>query len=539
MQDINTARLVLGLDGDLPLLDEWLWDASFTYGRSSGTSINEGRFIKSRVTRALGPDADCTGDCVALNLFGGEGTITNDMLDYIGYTGIGQGHSDQKIWQLNLNGDLFEAPAGTAAMAVGYAFREESGAYIPDPITAIGDTTGNKEESTEGSFNVHEGYVEAVIPMVEGLLGVELLELTAAARAVKYNTFGSNLTGKAGLRWQLSEDITMRSTISTAFRAPSVSEMFLGTSDSFPGVSDPCSVVDEAGNARELSDAQKANCASAGVAADFEDSRAQLHSLIGGNADLEPETAEILTAGLVYQPGFLEGFSLTLDYFDVEIKNSITTMGAGLLLKECYSKSDPNSCDKIIRNAQTGLIKDINDTLMNIGGSRTTGIDFSLRYKLATGLGRFGFGLDGTRLLRYNDRLPDDSVVKGLGVYDLGVHPTLKANGSLRWSKADYLAGLNIRYIGGFEECEDDVCEVDKKPAENRRDVDANITMDLYGAYTFSVCEGAGETALSVGVNNILDQKPSVIYNGFLGTSDASTYDYMGRYVYLRLTQSL
>ena len=536
IQDISTYRLVLGLDGDLPFVDNWLWDSSFIFGRTSGTSINQGRFIKSRVAQALGPADGCTGDCVALNLFGGPGTITPEMLNYIGYTGIGHGYSDQRIWQLNFNGDLFDLPGGTAGMAVGYAFREEAGGYIPDPITAIGDTTGNKEESTEGSYNVHEAYAEFLLPLVGDLPGIENLELSAAARFFSYSSFGSDFMWKTGVKWQVIEDLTLRGTYSTAFRAPSVAEMYLGTSDGFPMVSDPCSTVDEAGSDRVLTAEQQAHCAEQGVPSGHKDSRAQLHAVIGGNDKLDPETATTMTAGLVYTPSFLEGLSMTLDYYNVSIKNAISTMGADILLSSCYSQADSEYCDKIIRDTQTSLIKDINDTLTNIGGADTSGIDFSVGYRLATSAGRFGFGLNGTWLEKYNVTLPNGRTIEGKGVYDLGVNPDIKANATIRWSLDEFGAGMNVRFIGSFEECENDDCTIDDV---KRRDVESNTTMDLYSSYVFNVMDGMGDSALSIGVNNVLDTQPSVIYNGFLGTSDASAYDFVGRYVYLRLTQSL
>ncbi len=538
IQDIDTARLVLGLEGTLPFLDSWLWDGSFVYGRTSAISVNQGRFIKSRVERALGAESGCTGDCVALNLFGGEGTITPEMLKYIGYTGIARGHSDQRIWQLNLNGDLFELPAGMAAAAVGYAFREESGAYIPDPITAIGDTTGNKEESTEGGYDVHEGYAEFLFPLVGDLPGLELLELSVAARAVKYNTFGSNLSWKTGLRWQVMEDLAFRGTYSTAFRAPTVAEMYLGTTDGFPLTSDPCSTVDEAGNPRELTANQKKHCAGQGVPDNFKDSRAQLHALVGGNQELKPEPAEIFTAGVVYVPSYVEGLSLTLDYYNVEISNEITTLGADILLSSCYSQETSEYCDSIIRDTQTHMIKDIVDTLNNLetGGTKSSGLDFAIGYKLATSIGRFGFGFQGTWLDHYDVTLPSGREVKGKGVYDLGVFPEFKGNGSVRWALNNYLVGMNVRYIGGFEECEDGDCTIEDVA---RRSVDSNTTKDHYASNAYRTHNRLGKTELSLGINNLLDTKPPVIFNGFLGTSDASSYDYMGRYVYLRLTQTL
>ena len=101
LQDIDTYRLALGLSHKLMGFDG---DLSFVYGRSEGTNVNEGRFILDNVARALGPDEDCVGDCVPLDLLHGAGTITPEMLDYIQYTGIARGYSRQRILQYNLTG---------------------------------------------------------------------------------------------------------------------------------------------------------------------------------------------------------------------------------------------------------------------------------------------------------------------------------------------------------------------------------------------------------------------------------------------------
>ncbi|MCE2448386.1 MAG: TonB-dependent receptor [Candidatus Latescibacteria bacterium] len=118
--------------------------------------------------------------------------------------------------------------------------------------------------------------------------------------------------------------------------------MFLGVSDSFPLVSDPCSRVDEAGNARELTEQQERNCAAQGIPDDFEDSRAQLLAKLGGSTDLDPEKAAMITAGVVYQPGLLGGLDLTVDYYTTKIEDEIGTLPAGLILSNCYSQDAPS-----------------------------------------------------------------------------------------------------------------------------------------------------------------------------------------------------
>jgi len=124
-------------------------------------------------------------------------------------------------------------------------------------------------------------------------------------------------------------------------------------------------------------------------------------------------------------------------------------------------------------------------------------------------------------------------ILRGVGYYDLGVYPRVKANFSTTWEHAGTNAGLNVRYIGGFKECLDNDCNTNEGMYE--RPVAANVTGDLFAGYTMK--SAAGTTRFTVGVNNVMDQRPPLIYIGFAGDSDASTYDYMGRYFYMRVAQ--
>src|SRR6185436_12520489 len=111
-----------------------------------------------------------------------------------------------------------------------------------------------------------------------------------------------------------------------------------------------------------------------------------------------------------------------------------------------------------------------------------------------------------------------------------------KANYTTLWERNGVNAGLNIRYINGYKECEQNDCNTPERLMDRSRNVDANVTADLFAGYMMK--SKAGITRLTVGVNNLLDQKPPLIYIGFAGDSDASTYDYMGRYIYARLSQA-
>ena len=401
LQDLDTYRMVLGLSHKLMGYDG---DLSFTYGRTEGTSVNEGRFIRSNVERALGPDEDCTGDCVPLDILHGAGTITPEMLSYIQYTGIARGHSQQRILQYSLTGDLASLPAGPLAAAAGASWRREAGAYIPDPMTASGNTTGNKETPTDGSYEVKDLYAETRVPVYEA--GAVSLDLTAAGRGFTYDTFGSGFTYEGGAHLQLPGGVALRATSSNAFRAPGIREMFLGSTDSFPPVSDPCSTVDEAGNARELTDLQKRNCAARGVPADFEDSRSQLPARLGGSTDIDPERANMLTAGIVYRPELVAGLDLTADYYAATIEDEVGALPAALVLSNCYSQDSPSHCDRVMRDPDTKLIRRILATATNIGETETSGLDLGVRHVADLPFGILSSQLESNLLFKYETTLP-------------------------------------------------------------------------------------------------------------------------------------
>jgi iron complex outermembrane receptor protein len=560
IQDIDTFRLVAGLDGrlpeNLPALQGWRWSLAYNYGRTDSKQTAKGNFILSRVRNALGPSfVDANGaaqcgtpdapipDCVPLDLFHGPGSISQEQLDYISFVGTDSGYNQQQLTQFNLTGKLFEIPGGgDAALALGAEYRIEGGADIPNPLVAIGDATGNKRDATSGDYNVREGYAELSVVPILGQTGAEWVELNAAIRAFDYNTFGSDFTWKAGALWRIGQGVAVRGTYSTAFRAPPISSLYSGQTDNFPTVTDPCdtSIDPRTPNEQE-------NCSTDGIGDAFSDDRVQIRTVVGGNPDLQPETANIFTAGAVYEPTFAPGVSFTLDYFDIQITDAIQSLGASNILQSCYDATPEQRkyCEFIERDDRTNSITAITDTLTNVGGNDTSGMDFNVRYNQNTDVGAFNFNLEGTKLFKFNSIEPDGSVIEGKGVYDLGVYPDWRFNFGTMWGMNEWGAGANVRYVGTYQECQDDDCKrgtdrdgdprLDPTMPPITRDVASYVTGDMYGSYTLET--PVGTSRLSLGVNNVMNQTPAIVYNGFLASSDASTYDFLGRYVYARFVQ--
>jgi iron complex outermembrane recepter protein len=556
LQNVDTFRVVTGISGkvddEAPLFKSWKWEVSYNYGHTTAVQRNDGNLILSRLSNALGPsfiDTDGTprcgtpaapiAGCVPMNIMGPSGSIDPAQRDYVTFIGVSSGYNDQKTALAQAGGRITKLPnGGDISLAVGADYRQEAGGATPDPLTSTGDTTGNAFAPTNGSYNVIEGFGELSVVPVSGMTAAEWVELNLAARGFRYDTFGSGVTWKAGALFKTAGGVAVRGTYSTAFRAPSVGELYQGKADDFPTATDPCDTdLDGDGTSDgPIADPIVAQrCAQQGVPTDAVYGTSQQRAVVGGNPTLEAETAKVLTAGIVFEPPALKGLSVTLDYFRVDIKRAIQALGAQVILANCYTRNQDEACAQVHRDPQLNYAIDfIDDPISNVGGTMTDGIDFAVSYDYKTGGGRFRHQFEGQYLHKYT---LDNTIqlLQGVGYYDLGVYPRIKTNFTTTWALKPVDAGLNVRYIGGFKECMDNDCNTPENLEMYSRAVDMNITGDLFVGYTNK--NRVGTTRFTVGVNNITDQRPPLIYIGFAGDSDASTYDYMGRFFYARLSQ--
>jgi len=557
-EDIDTIRVVAGVDGTLSdslgPLRGWFWEVSGNYGRTQGDTVKTGSLMRGQLQKAIGPsyrDANNVvrcgtptapiADCVPLNLFGApDGTsIMQDQVSGLLFSGTLRGISQLIAVQANASGEVItlygDKPVG---LALGYEYRQLLGANIPDPVTVSGDTTGNKGLITQGSFYINEGFAELSIPIIANVPFAETLEASAAARVFNYSNFGSDYTYKFGGRWRAIRDLTLRGTYSTAFRAPSVSDLYFGLSDSFPNLKDPCSAA--------------SGPASCGAALANGDPSSQLRTQIGGNPNLKPETATIFTFGAVIEPSVVKNLSVTVDYYNIAVDNSISSFGASLIVNNCYfgdAAAQAKFCPLITRDPNTQRITNVINTGANVGQDKTSGIDVAVRYALPTPAGRFGFIFDGTWLQRFDRILADGTVIHGKGTFDIattgGVFPEWKFNTGVTWAMGGFAAGFSTRFLSAFRECGTAAGDFSGRgkcyqgsaiaPVPSRRVVPYTTT-DIFVSYTLT--STAGKTMLAAGMLNVFDRQPSIIYNGFTAASDPTAYDFVGRYPYGRITHS-
>ena len=402
-----------------------------------------------------------------------------------------------------------------------------SGGQIPDPITVAGETSGNKGLITEGKYSVNEFYGELSIPGHRQAAGRRGASRSSPQPRSFYSKFGSTFNYKFGGRWSPIRDVTLRGTFSTAFRAPNIPELFGGESDAFANVSDPCGAMVLPGSPR--ADA-------CGTAANNGDDQTQLRSRVGGNENLRPEKAKVVTVGTVIEPRWAPGLYVTADYYHTKITDTINPLGANVILQGCYPDAAglmPKYCEFITRDPQTGRVTEIKNLNTNVGSDELDGVDVTTGYDFATRAGRWAVQVVGTWLRSYNRTLADSTVIHGAGTWDLnqsgsgGAYPHLRFNANLGWALGGFAAGIRTYLIGGFKECgdfrrRDGGQRALLRPQPRRRAPRARLQhLGHHPEYGFR--NKAGQTGLSVGVINLFDQVPSVVYNGFANTTDTFT----------------
>lgn len=535
-QKVSMLYASAGLEGAFDMLDQaFFWDVNLIRSRASATQTAQGTYNIANIAQAVGPVDNCTDPCVPLNLFGGPGTITPAMLDYIGFTEVARSEQSLDSVTANLSGGLFYLPAGNLQFAAGLEYRDLAGSYSPDPVVVRGEGNGVPSLPTSGGYDVTEAYLELAIPLLRDLPGAQSLDLSLATRYSDYSTFGSTTADKVGIRWQASSDILLRATYAEGFRAPSIGELFGSPSRFDATLDDPCS--------QPTDPAIQQNCADQGVPANYEQANPQISVRTGGNENLEPETSDSLTYGLVYSPGWAEAlpftqrFDIELTYYDIEVDGAIQALDAQTQLDRCAETNDPTFCSGIQRN-NTGAIAGFDNTLRNLGELQTSGYDLTLTWIApAVALGQFSMDWLTTKTESFTARskatgLPEPRGV-GVEVNDSGI-PEYRSTLRMNWGKDDYAASYSVRYLSALtEECGD----VAAFAACGNQDAGTNrLDPRFYHDVRLTWApQQYGDIQFSVGINNLLDEDPPICVSCSLNGYDASLYDLPGQFGYLEL----
>lgn len=528
-QTVTTLYGVATLDGNFDVGGrKWYWDINAAYGRNKARQTMYGNINSDRLRRALGPVADCTGECVPFNLFGGVGSITQPMLDYVMFDQHDRSRQSTFSASANVTGSLFDLPGGPLGIAVGIEYRKLKGSFDPDPIVAAGFSSDIPALPTRGSYNVKEAYAELSAPVLSDTPFFDLLELTGAVRWSDYSTSGSTTTLKGGVNWKPVNDLRLRASYAEGFRAPSIGELF-GTQSRFDQtINDPCSTSTTAGQNWNNNATIKANCIAQGVpTAGYAQANPQISVLVGGNEDLAPESSRSWIFGGVYSPGFIPGLSLEANYYDIKVKGAIQAVNAEITLAQCVAQNDPAACALVTR-APGGQLTFVEGLLQNIAGIRTKGVDVNLSYRTQeTSAGRFGFTWNNSFLTQYDVLVPaaDGRLVVSREGTEQGspsqTYPKWKSVGILDWDGQSIGATLTGRYVSAIRE-----------PLAD----DNRMKARFYTDFQLRWFPGDDPEAFgfALGVNNLFDVKAPGCISCDLNNFDPTAYDLPGRYYYVR-----
>lgn len=520
-QKVKTMRFGAGLAGDFS--NGWAWDSFVSWARNEADFLSVNQIDLDKLALGMlacdssgitGNISDLTAGCVPVNLFN---PLTSEMVDYINYTGRDYNKAEQFDFTYNFTGDLFEMPAGTLAFAAGVEYREEKGLDRPDNyinasprVNTYRTTTSAPREGTDGKYHLSEAYVEFDVPLVSGKKMVEDLSLQAAVRYSHYSTFGSTTNGKLGMLYRPSDSLMFRGTWAQGFRSPSILEMFEGLRETSIPVTDPCN-----GGGAGLPGCE-------GVPAGYVQPSSNVPGIVGGNPNLQPETSVNTSFGFVLTPTSLEGASLTVDWYKIDIKDTISAYGAQNVLNLCATTGQ--RCNFIIRD-QSGEILSVVDGPINLNKTNVEGLDIVARYMTDVGRGTLDFSLSLSYLidLQLESTLTDGSVLKEDKVGTSASresYPEWRGLFVTRYIADKWNASYTLRYIGS----------TDEMVGTSSRHISSRVYQNLAATYQFNDSWG-----LKLGVDNLFDVQPPSSLTNLNINFDISTYNAVGRFMYAQL----
>ncbi len=558
--DNTSSQWTAGLRGTLPFLDSWSYDAYLQKGTSDqlSTRVNWGSASKlQQALRSVAPGA-CTvttGGCVPFNPFGAAGSITPAMLAFFNQTAIQTTTVTQTVKSLAVNGDLgmLKSPFAKApvSLALGMEERVMSAGNLSDgPSQVNGEVlgTGAPLPDRRGQLSLKEGFLETIVPLAGGMMGIRSLNFEGGYRESEFKTAVSSQTygsWKYGLDYAPVKGLRFRAMQQRATRSPNINELYQPI---VSGLSnrpvDPCQLA--------LVSAAQANtpgtlsnlCRITGVPlSQFGNVPApaagQISNTGGGNPNLNPEEADTTTIGLVWEPEFVPGLSITLDHYKIKINKAVSSATTNQVLDGCYSATlnsgfDAGNpfCALIVRNVTTGSLNGSAGVITqtsNLGLEDTEGFDLGVSYRLSLqSWGRVDLGLQATQVVKKGfQSLPSVARIECVGFNgpDCG-GPTSKVKYSQRatWSMGNFTAGYNWRYLGKSD--------IQGAPATLPQfaSIKAYNYVDLSFAW-----QATKNVRLSLAINNATDLQPPLL-GANVGTTTTNSgntfpqwYDVIGR----------
>ncbi|MBB5706970.1 TonB-dependent receptor [Sphingopyxis panaciterrulae] len=524
-------RFLVALEGRF--LDSGQWRAYYQRGHSDVWYTRDNNLIPARFNQAIdvianpatggvsgvaagapicrSTLADPGNGCVPMNIFG-EGALGAASIAWV--TGLSDGYRTrqdldfrQDVWSIDAQYEPFSTWAGPVSIAAGFEYRKESFSSTADELSLASRWNVGNFKGGTGKYNVKEFFGEVLVPLLRDSALGRSLDLNAAVRRTDYSTSGPVTTWKAGLTWDITDDLRLRGTRSRDIRAPNLNDLYA------PG----SQFVNAYFDRTQPGSPQVSN-----------------RTISGGNPNLTPEIADTWTAGGIYSPHWLPGFSLSVDWYKIDIRDAIVGVGAQTIIDQCYGYNrpqNPAACTSIVlAPGATNLV----DATIYTGGINAQevaveGIDYEASYRAK--LDEISGSLPGAINLRLlvSQRLKDETNLPGDTT-----PPTLGTTSSLKWKAmltGTYAVGpsrttLTVRYLGPGKVTNYPMTS-QQGLADDVNHVDSTWYFDLSENYDLSIA-GAKVTLFGV-VENLFDRTPEPIPGGYIGFGTNNPYDLLGR----------
>ena len=534
-QRTKALNTTLAIEGKLG--GNWKWDLSYIHGDAKFRN-NTGDVSLRKFYAALDAVRDTSGNivcgvsitnpgimpgCVPINPFGTGGPSAAANA-YIRENTVWGTQNKLDSVAANISGDLVNLWAGPMSVALGGEYRKQSlvqysnndPAVVPDFTGIRGVPAGTLAYNllnigqAKGSYTIKEAYLESSLPLLKDSALGQSAEINGAVRWTDYSTSGTVYTWKLGGTYQPIPDIRFRATVSRDIRAPSLFELYAGQTINFTPFSDPLT-----------------------------NTFGQIPNKSGGNPLLTPEIGKTFTGGVVLNPRFLPGLSISVDYFNIKLKDAISApFNASQAIIQCTRSggTDP-LCALVTRplgftdtspaNFPTG----INVTSQNVSTLSTRGIDMEVSYRSNLGGGQIGARALGTKLISFKRQTyQGQPILEYAGTSDLpGFNSTVplpkwRANFELTYTIGGLTIGAQERVIGGYDRSHQLIYVDNTMPAVAY--TDANITYKIPTTY--------GTYELFGTVNNLFNTAPPywpiTSTPGLQLPTQRTTYDVIGTY---------
>ncbi|SFK89606.1 TonB-dependent receptor plug domain-containing protein [Rhodanobacter glycinis] len=536
----DTGQINTGLRGRFGQESSWTWDATINYSHTKRDQRDTNEIDIPALQAAVDAGAnifDQADPSVSALLKKGV-----DTPEYV-FT------QATKQVQFDTSGELWDLPAGTIQLSAGALYRKQSMKYtvssfaVLDPVTTtcqiLQEACGSPGS---GSFNVKEVFAETLIPLLSEQPLAYSLNLDLGVRTSNYSTTGTTTNGKIAIEWRPIADLLVRGTVSQVFRAPNLDELYDGRTLVQPTLNDPCAHLSAAQLAQHPAACQYVPPNWAG------NSPAQVNTFYSGaatvDAKLKPEKGKSIDIGLVYDPSWLPGLSTSVDFWHIYLSDTLTAIQGDTVVSSCYNNNASPYCSFIHRqdntSRQPGQVFLINTPVVNLGNLSTTGIDYTLRYKIPhfnlgdMDPGNFKASLSSSYTSTYKNSAtpgePGARTINYAGTYSqqFGNISRWRGTVTLNWNKGNWNAQWQSRYINKLTALNADAAI---------SGVNIPMASVTYHSLQLGYAVPSIHTRFDVGVDNLSNKLPPLIYqNGANYNVDTATYDVLGRYYWARAT---